>query len=121
MDFLKVQIDRIQQQLSGLNSSQKMLTATLVAIMVMTLLWWGHYAGQAEMEPVLNQSFNDTEIAQITARLASKGIAYKLQGDKVLVPADRKFEVLADLSYSQLMPRDTHNGFDELSKQFSPW
>jgi len=52
--------ERIQQQLAGLNSSQKMLTGTLVAIMLMTLLWWGHYAGTAEMEPVLgNQTFSE--------------------------------------------------------------
>ena len=54
MDVLKKQFDRIQQQLSGLSASQKMLTASLVAIMVMTFLWWGHYAGSSEMEPVVN-------------------------------------------------------------------
>ncbi len=41
MDLLKAQFDRISKQLSELSSSQKMLTAALVAIMVMTLIWWG--------------------------------------------------------------------------------
>ena len=44
MDLLKKQFDRIQQQLAGLNASQKMLTMSLLAIMVMTFLWWGKYA-----------------------------------------------------------------------------
>lgn len=121
MDFFKAQFDRIQQQLNGLNSSQKMLTFTLVAIMAMSMLWWVKYAGTAEMEPVLNQAFSEDDVARITTRLASKGIAYKTQGDKILVPADRKFEVLADLGYSQLLPRDTRTGFDEISKVMSPW
>src|SRR5688572_28410596 len=121
MDFIKSQFDRIQQQLSGLSASQKMLTAALVAIMVMTLVWWGRYACVAEMAPVLDQSFSDEDITRITAQLASKRIDYRVAGDKVLIPVDRKFEVLADLSYSQLLPRDTRGGFDEIVKQISPW
>ena len=35
MDYLKAQLERLQQQISGLNASQKMLTATLVAIMLL--------------------------------------------------------------------------------------
>src|SRR5687768_8011739 len=114
MDFVKAQLARVQQQLSGLNSSQKMLTGAMVTIMVMTLLWWGKYAGTAEMEPILNQPFAEEDIARISADLASKGITYKVTGDKILVPADRRFEVLAHLGYQQLLPRDTKNGFDEI-------
>ena len=57
MDFLKSQLDRIQQQLAGLNASQKMLTGSLIVIMVMTLFYWGRYAGSPEMEPLLDQQF----------------------------------------------------------------
>ena len=52
MDLLKKQLEKIQQQLAGLSASQKMLTASLVAIMVMTFVWWGRYASTSEMEPV---------------------------------------------------------------------
>ena len=45
MDFLKNQLARLQQQFNQLTASQKMLSVSLVAIMVMTLLWWGRYAG----------------------------------------------------------------------------
>ena len=64
MDLLKSQLDRIQRQLAGLTASQKMLTAALVAIMVMTLIWWGRYAGEAEMEPVLDQAFSQDDIGR---------------------------------------------------------
>lgn len=72
MDLFKAQFDRIQKQLAGLTASQKMLTATLVAIMVMTLVWWGHYAGEAEMEPVLDQSFTQEDIGRITNELTAR-------------------------------------------------
>ena len=65
MDLLKKQFDRIQQQLAGLNASQKMLTFSLLAIMVMTFLWWGKYAGTSEMEPVVNQALNADEMASM--------------------------------------------------------
>lgn len=119
MDLLKAQYDRISAQLAALSSSQKMLTAALVAIMVMTLIWWGRYAGDPEMEPVLDQSFSAQDVSRITANLASRGIHYTVSGDRILVPADRKFEVIAALSYAHLMPRDTASGFDEMMTKFS--
>ena len=47
MDFLKTQLARIQQQLGGLTASQRMLSGTLVVIMVMTLYWWTRYASSS--------------------------------------------------------------------------
>ena len=117
MDFLKSQIARIQEQLSGLSATQKMLTASLLAIMVMTLLWWSHWAAEPEMEPVLDQALSQEEIGQITANLDSQGIAHKVVGDRVLVPADRKLEIISELGFSQALPRNFDAGFDELVKQ----
>jgi flagellar biosynthesis/type III secretory pathway M-ring protein FliF/YscJ len=121
MDFLKGQLDKIQQQLGGLNASQKMLTGSLIAIMVMTLLWWGRYAGTSEMEPVLPQSFSATDVGKIQGHLRSIGITTKVEGDRVLVPADRRDEALAALALADVMPDNTQSGFDEMSKQLSPW
>ncbi len=121
MDFVKVQLDRIQQQLSGLSASQKMLTGTLVVIMVMTMMWWGKYAGTAEMEAVLNQALSDEDIGRITDQLAMKGIPHSVTSDKkVLVPADKRWEILAGLGYSQLLPRNTESGFEAMVKQMNP-
>lgn len=121
MDLFKAQIDRIQKQLAGLTASQKMLTATLVAIMVMTLVWWGRYAGEAEMEPVLDQSFTQDDIARVTTELTAHGIRYSVSGDRILVSADRKIEALAALSYSHALPRNNTVGFDEMITKMSPW
>jgi flagellar biosynthesis/type III secretory pathway M-ring protein FliF/YscJ len=121
MDFLKGQLDKIQQQLGGLNASQKMLTGSLITIMVMTLLWWGRYAGTSEMEPVLPQSLSAGDIAKIQGGLQAAQIPSKVIGDRVLVPADRRDEALAALAFGDAMPENTVSGFDEMSKQLSPW
>jgi flagellar biosynthesis/type III secretory pathway M-ring protein FliF/YscJ len=121
MDFIKSQFDRIQQQLAALSATQKMLTGALVAIMVLTLLYWGKYAGSPVMSPLLDQPFAADDIARVTAAIASRGIEYQVSGDRVLVPADRKMEVLADLGYQRMLPHDTTSGFDEMVKQMSLW
>ncbi|MGD1278094.1 MAG: flagellar M-ring protein FliF C-terminal domain-containing protein [Tepidisphaeraceae bacterium] len=119
MEFLKQQLARIAEQVAGLSATQKMLTASLVAIMIMTLLWWSNWAAQPEMEPVLNQSMSQDDIAVIVANLDAKGIPHRVAGDRVMVPSDRRLEVLAELGYSQALPRDFKTGFDDIVKQIN--
>jgi flagellar biosynthesis/type III secretory pathway M-ring protein FliF/YscJ len=119
MDFLKNQIARIRQQLSGLSASQKMLAGSLAVIMIMTLYGWGLFAGQAEMEALLNQTLTTDEMGLIQRHLASNAIKYRVVGDRIQVPSDRKYEVLAALGYADLLPRDTRNGFDEIASKIS--
>jgi len=121
MDALKQQLLRIQQQLARLSASQKMLTASLVVIMVMTLFYWSRFASVAEMDVLLDQPMSAEEISQIKTALSSKGIKYQVQGDRILVSADQKFEALADLGYSQLLPRDMKSGFDEVVQKMTVW
>jgi flagellar biosynthesis/type III secretory pathway M-ring protein FliF/YscJ len=119
MEFLKAQITRIQEQLAGLSATQKMLVVSLLTIMVMTLLWWAHWAAEPEMSPLLDQSLSQDELGAIATNLQAQAIPYKTVGDKVFVPADRKVEVLAILGYSQALPRNFDQGFDEMTKQMN--
>ena len=121
MDFVKSQIQRIQQQLAGLTASQRMLTVALVAVMVMTLLYWGRYAGTAEMEPLLDQSFTQQDLGRVQSYLGSKGIKYENSGDRILVPAERKMELLADLAFARLLPQSTETGFDKMTAKLNPF
>src|SRR3954463_3490892 len=98
MDFVKQQLQRIQQQLSGLTATQKMLTGALVAIMVMTLLYWGRYAGTAELEPLFDTPISATELGNVQDTLALKQIKVTVgSGGQIMVPAERKLEILAML------------------------
>src|ERR1019366_8372985 len=121
MDALKAQLDRIRQQLAGLTATQRMLVATLIGVMILTLLYWGHYAGTAEMVPLLDQSLSSAEIGKINTALDLKGINHAMVGDKVMVPADRKMELVADLMYQNMLPTDLHSIFDEVNKNLNPF
>jgi flagellar biosynthesis/type III secretory pathway M-ring protein FliF/YscJ len=119
MEFLKVQFIRIQEQLAGLSATQKMLVFSLLTIMVMTLMWWSHWAAEPEMSPLLNQSMSTDEVQQIAANLQSQGIAHQVSGDRILVPADRRMEILSVLGYSQSLPKNFDHAFDDIIKQMN--
>lgn len=121
MDALKSQLLRIQEQLSGLSASQKMLTASLVAIMVMTMLWWARYAGTAEMEPLLDQAFTAADAGSIRMALTSQQIPFTVSGDRILVPSDRKYEALAVLAMNNNLPSNSYAAWDEMLKQSTLW
>ena len=121
MDAFKAQFQRIKQQLAALTATQKMLVAALVAVMVLTMLYWGKYAGNAEMVPVLDQALSEDEIGPIDRQLQLAGIPHEVDSGKVLVPADRKTEILADLMFAEALPQDTHSAFEIMSKQLNPF
>ncbi|HEV7300454.1 MAG TPA: hypothetical protein VGN72_13890 [Tepidisphaeraceae bacterium] len=121
MEFLKSQVARIGQQLNGLNASQKMLAGALVVIMVMTLLYSARFAGVAELTPLLDQPLTQEEIVRITSTLDGGAINYQVAGDKILIPTDRKYQVIALLGFEQKLPSNTVAGFDQMVKQMSPW
>jgi flagellar biosynthesis/type III secretory pathway M-ring protein FliF/YscJ len=122
MDALKAQFERIRQQLAALTATQKMLVAALVALMVLTVLYWGRYAGNAEMVPVLDQTLTDDDIGPIDQQLKLSGVPHTVTTDgKILVPADRQSEVLAALMFARVLPQDTHSAFETMSKQINPF
>ena len=114
MDFLKSQLGRLQAQFDQLTASQKMLSVSLVAIMLMTLAWWGRYAGTAEMAALLEQDFAAEDFSRITASLRARNIPFTPSGSRILVPADRQYEALGELAAQQLLPRDTSSAFTDL-------
>jgi flagellar biosynthesis/type III secretory pathway M-ring protein FliF/YscJ len=121
MDLLKNQFDRIQQQLAGLSASQKMLAACLVVIIVMTISWWGRYAAVPEMMPVVDQALAPDELSAVQRQLRSSGIPFQTIDGKVQVPTDRFSEAVADLTFSEALPRSTKIDFQALVKDMNPF
>jgi flagellar M-ring protein FliF len=120
MDFLKAQFTRIQEQLSGLTATQKMLVVSLLTIMVMTLLWWSRWAAEPEMSPLLDtQTLSTEDIGQISANLDAQGIPHQVINNSVYVPADRKLEIMAVLGYSNALPKNFEDGFDSIVKEMN--
>ena len=121
MEFLKSQLARLQQQFGQLTASQKMLSVSLVAIMVMTLTWWGRYAGTAEMEPLLDQDVSAEEFSHISSNLKLHNIPFTPSGSRILVPADRRLEAVAALGFDQALPKDFSSAFmDIVGKMDNP-
>jgi len=121
MDFIKAQLDRIQQQLAGLSATQKMLTATLVAIMAITVIWWGKYAGDSEVIPLLNQTFSDEEMGRMQDVLSGRGIHAEAVGGKLMIRSDLRMDALSALTFAKAMPKITDDGFKDVLSQSTPW
>jgi flagellar biosynthesis/type III secretory pathway M-ring protein FliF/YscJ len=121
MDFVKSQFDRIQTQIVALTPSQKMLTGSLVIILVMSLFYWTKYAATPELEPVLDQALSVEESGQIRDYLRAKGFDVRMAGEKVLVPVDRKLEAVAELGFAEKLPQNIVSGFDVIIKQMNPF
>jgi flagellar biosynthesis/type III secretory pathway M-ring protein FliF/YscJ len=122
MDFVKLQAQKIKQQLAGLTPSQRMLAGALAVIMVMTLLWWSRYAATSEMEDLLAQDLSAEDVSRIGMLLDAHKIPRQLNGSRMQVPAERRIEAVGLITFEQIGPRDTSAGFDEIiSKMDSPW
>ena len=89
--------------------------------MVLTVLYWGRYASNAEMVPVLDQVLSDDDIGPIDHQLELADIPHSVSAGKVLVPADRKSEILANLMFARVLPQDTHSAFETMSKEINPF
>ena len=121
MDFIRNQINRIQQQLAGLTPSQKMLAGALVVIMAATVYWSAHYAGQTEMKALFDQVMPTEDIAAMTTALRVAGIQTTVTGGKIFVSTEDEIKAWSVLSYGQMLPRDTRNSFEDLLKSTSPF
>ena len=122
MDYFKSQLDRIQQQLAGLNASQKMLAACLVAIIVMTVAWWGGQAGTSEMEPLFDQALAPEEAGRIRKKLSFEGIKATVTPDnRITVPAAQAPEALAVLASANSLPKNPKINFASFMKELNPF
>jgi flagellar M-ring protein FliF len=121
MDWVRKWATQIQAHLSDLSVSQKLLIATLGVVVMASVFVVALYAGRPQMAPVIDQSLSSSEQARITAYLDSRRIRYKVEGDRVMIPAERQAEVLAGLQLQQLLPEDTSQGFATLIETQTWW
>jgi flagellar biosynthesis/type III secretory pathway M-ring protein FliF/YscJ len=120
MDFFKAQFEKISRQLAGLSPSQKMLTAALVAIMIMTLVWWGRYAGEPEQEPLFSHALSAQEVTDVVGVLDQNGIKHSGSGDKILVSSEDRVRAYSLLAFAKALPRGGKDSFDEILKNVNP-
>lgn len=99
------------------------LAITLGAVLVAgSLAWMVQWAARSEMVPLLHQSLEPDDLAQISAGLETLNEPYQVAGSQVLVrAAANRQDILARLQQADRMPSDTSIGFEELVKQSNPW
>jgi flagellar biosynthesis/type III secretory pathway M-ring protein FliF/YscJ len=113
MDRFKQQFDQLKQQLATLTPSQRMLAGTLVAIVGVTVFWYAQNAGKSDMQELLNQPLTPQQTGQITDLLGRHGIDVRNTNGTLLVPAARREEAIALLSWERALPEDTTRHFDD--------
>ncbi len=113
MDRLKQQFEQLRQQLGGLTASQKMLTGALVAIMIVTVVWWARFAAGDDKVALLDQAMTADQLGGIESLLSDRDIPFQVQGDRLMVSSSQRQEALAMLTYERMMPADTTNHFEK--------
>ncbi|HEX8525225.1 MAG TPA: hypothetical protein VF669_23440 [Tepidisphaeraceae bacterium] len=116
MSLFNEQLDRVQSQLISLSTGRKIFWGCLLAAVIAAGIFWQRNDRQVAWEPVLDQALDATQLAQISSHLSEKQVPFRSSENRIMVPADRKFQILADLLYEDLLPNNTESGFDALAK-----
>ncbi len=116
MDFLRKYLTTIQAQLKGLTVSQKLLIALLVVVMVGTIFFTVTLSAKPEMVVLIPQSMSAEDINRAEMFLKGK-YEYQVQGDKILVPADKAYGIRGELFAAQALPKDTTEAFATMVRE----
>ncbi len=106
----------IQAQLTGLTVSQKLLIGLLVVVMVGTIFFTVTLSAKPEMVVLIPQSMSAEDINRAEMFLKGK-YEYQVQGDKILVPADKAYAIRGELFAAQALPKDTTEAFAALVRE----
>jgi flagellar M-ring protein FliF len=113
MEFLRKYLNTIRAQLAGLSVSQKLTIALLVVIMIGVIFFTVTFSAKPEMVTLIPQSMSAEEINRAEMSLKGK-YEYQVQGDKILVPADKAYQIRGELFAEQALPKDTTTAFAAL-------
>jgi flagellar biosynthesis/type III secretory pathway M-ring protein FliF/YscJ len=102
--------------------SQRLAIGLGALLVVGSLIWLAQWAATPEMVPLLDQSLEPGELAQVRAGLDAMDEPYKIEGSQVMVRATANLPaILASLQQIERLPADTAIGFAELVKEANPW
>ncbi|MEC9374266.1 MAG: hypothetical protein VYC34_10500, partial [Planctomycetota bacterium] len=113
MDRLRQALQTIQTQLARLGASQKLLIASLVVVMLMTFFIVSQYAGGQKWVELWPGSSADEQTALVRL-LGARNVQHRVDGSRLLVPADQQHSVLALMGENQMMPSDSQLLFSNL-------
>lgn len=106
MEQVRRALQTIQSSLERLTVSQKLLMASLVVVMLMTLFVVSQYAGGREMVELMPGG-STAQQQRAVEFLRGSGIDHRVEDGRALVPVERKHFVLAQMSQGGALPDDT--------------
>lgn len=113
MERLRRSLSFTAEQLGKLTLSQRMLIATLVVMMAMTLFVVNQYTAKPDMAALVTTATAE-EIAEVESFLVSQNVSYEIKGNEVLVETTRRRSLQAQLTSLGKMPADNTLYFDQL-------
>ncbi|TVQ31252.1 MAG: hypothetical protein EA376_10300 [Phycisphaeraceae bacterium] len=119
MDQLRQVLATIQTQLSRLTSSQKLLIASAMIIMVMTLFVVAQYAGGRSMVELFPAASPPEQQQRAIEFLQASNIEHSVRDGRALVPVDRKYFILGQMGQQGALPDDTALLFSNLVENTS--
>jgi len=121
MEFLRKLLVQTRYHFQGLTSFQRFTYGLCLVLIVAAFIWLIPMTGAQSMVPLLDQPMTAKELDQIEQHLGVMKVSYKTVGQIILVPADRRVQLQAQLAQLSLLPKDTSMGFDKLMQEKSFW
>jgi flagellar M-ring protein FliF len=115
MAFLRRTLEQLKTQLAGLSVSNKLLIGLCLLIMVAVAFFTVANSSKPAMVVLIDQPMTPQEINKVEMQLTGKH-TYKVDGDKILVPAEDAYAIRGELFAAQALPSDTTMAFEELVK-----
>lgn len=110
----------IGAQLRGLPATAKLLIASLMVILAMTLLFVAMFAGGSKMIPLAAEQLTPEIKTKAANLLRASDIRFEDRGGQLYVPSDQKYFVLAQLTDNGVIGGDQID-FLKLVEQDSPF
>ncbi len=119
MQAVQKRIQPIIGHVRELPVTAKLLIGSLMVILLLVLFLVAQYAGQSTLE-VLPIPPTGEARTRVISYLQTKGVAHEQRGTQILIPADQRYAVLAQLTDDQVITADEID-FDSLIEQDSPF
>ncbi len=121
MEFIKKALVQVKEHFLSLTTSQKLVYILLVALIAISSVWTIVWTAKPEMIPLLDQTFSDTQLANIENRFDMWDVKYKVENGKILVRRQDQNRLLARLQLASALPSDLSKGWRNLILKSDMW
>jgi flagellar biosynthesis/type III secretory pathway M-ring protein FliF/YscJ len=114
MEQVQRMLATIREQLVKLSATQRLLIASLLVILLMTMFLVSQYAGAKEYVPLLPASATPEQVQQVSQYLSEANIEHRVREGLPEVPPQRRRAIIAQMGQAGALPGDTSMLFADL-------